>query len=66
MLRWAVYSATGAAWRAPVPSPDHDYYLATTNRLGKKRARLSVGRRILRRNHLLYALDEGAIEPVSV
>jgi transposase len=65
VLRWAVYAAAGAAWR--VASPDHDYYLATKERLGMKRARLSVGRRILRRSyHLLYALGEGAIEPVTL
>jgi transposase len=63
VLRWAAYAAAAAAWRTM--SPDHDYYVATNKRLGMKRARLSVGRRILRRSyHLLFALGEGAIEPV--
>jgi transposase len=63
VLRWAAYAAAAAAWRTI--SPDHDYYVATNNRLGMKRARLSVGRRVLRRSyHLLFALGEGAIEPV--
>ncbi len=48
-LRWALYEATANAWR--VKSPDHEYYLATKERLGTKRARLSVARRILRRIH---------------
>jgi transposase len=65
VLRWAAYAAAGAAWRTI--SPDHDYYVATNQRLGMKRARLSVGRRILRRSyHLLFALGEGAIEPVTI
>jgi transposase len=48
-LRWALYEAAGGAWR--VASPDHNYYLETKRRLGTKRARLSVARRILRRVH---------------
>jgi transposase len=63
VLRWAAYAAAAAAWRTV--SPDHDYYVATNNRLGMKRARLSVGRRVLRRSyHLLFAVGESAIEPV--
>jgi transposase len=48
-LRWALYEAAGGAWR--VASPDHNYYLEVKQRLGTKRARLSVARRILRRVH---------------
>ena len=48
-LRWALYEAAGAAWR--VASPDHAYYLEAKARLGTKRARLAVARRILRRVH---------------
>ena len=48
-LRWALYEAAGAAWR--VASPDHEYYLEAKARLGTKRARISVARRILRRLH---------------
>ncbi len=49
VLRWALYEAAGAAWRKA--SPDHEYYLEVKHRLGAKRARLSVARRILRRVH---------------
>jgi len=49
VLRWALYEAAGAAWRKA--SPDHEYYLEVKRRLGGKRARLSVARRILRRVH---------------
>ncbi|MGB9112437.1 MAG: IS110 family transposase [Acidimicrobiales bacterium] len=48
-LRWALYEAATSAWR--VASPDHDYYLAAKERIGTKRARISVARRILRRIH---------------
>jgi len=49
ILRWALYEAAGGAWQ--VASPDHNYYLEAKRRLGAKRARLSVARRILRRIH---------------
>jgi transposase len=49
VLRWALYEAAGGAWRKA--SPDHEYYLEVKRRLGAKRARLSVARRILRRVH---------------
>lgn len=64
LLRWAAYEAANGAWRKA--SPDHDYYLATKARIGPKRARLSVGRRILRRSyHLLSHLGTDAIEPAA-
>lgn len=46
-LRWALYEAAGQAFRKA--SPDHDYYLEAKERLGAKRARVAVSRRILRR-----------------
>jgi transposase len=49
VLRWALYEVAGNAWRKA--SPDHEYYLEVKRRLGAKRARLSVARRILRRVH---------------
>jgi transposase len=49
VLRWALYEAAGSAWR--VAFPDHAYYLAAKERIGIKRARVSVSRRILRRVH---------------
>ncbi len=47
VLRWALYEAAGQAFRRA--SPDHDYYLEAKARLGAKRARVAVSRRILRR-----------------
>jgi len=57
-LRWALYEAATSAYR--LASPDHAYYLVAKERLGVKRARLSVARRILRRVHheLAAAGDE--------
>ena len=49
LLRWALYEAANAAYRKR--SPDHDYYLETKKRLGTKRARLCVARRLARRIH---------------
>jgi transposase len=58
-LRWALYEAATSAWR--VASPDHAYYLEAKERLGTKRARISVARRILRRvHHELAAVGEEA------
>jgi transposase len=64
VLRRALYEASAAAWR--VASPDHEYYVAAKARLGTKRARVSVSRRLLRRAyHLLANLGDAAIEPVA-
>jgi transposase len=64
LLRWALYEAAGGAWR--LASPDHDYYLQTKARLGTKRARLSVARRILRRlHHDLVAAGDTALAPAA-
>jgi len=49
VLRWALYEVAANAWRKA--SPDHEYYLEVKRRLGGKRARISVARRILRRVH---------------
>lgn len=63
VLRWAAYEAANGAWRTA--SPDHDYYVAAKERIGAKRARLAVSRRVLRRcYHILANLGEVAIEPV--
>lgn len=63
VLRWAVYEAANNAWRPR--SPDHDFYAAAKDRIGAKRARLAVSRRVLRRSyHLLANLGSAAIEPV--
>ena len=62
LLRWALYEAAGGAWRKA--SPDHPYYLEAKQRLGTKRARLAVARRILRRVHhdLADAGEEALVE----
>lgn len=49
LLRWALFEAARHARRAG--SPDHAYYEATAERLGKKRAALSVARKLARRCH---------------
>lgn len=60
VLRWALYEAAKCAARPG--SPDHPYYLAVKQRLGAKRATLSVARRLLRRcHHTLLALEEEAL-----
>jgi transposase len=65
LLRWAVFEAGRHA--AKPSSPDHDYYLAVAERLGKKRAALSVARKLTRRcHHRLRALGDDAFADVSV
>jgi transposase len=64
VLRWALHEAAGHAYRKA--SPDHDYYLETKARLGAKRARLSVARRMLRRlSHDLANLGDEAFADVA-
>ena len=64
VLRWALHEAAGPAYRKA--SPDHDYYLEVKARCGAKRARLSVGRRILRRiTHDLANLGDDAFADVT-
>ena len=59
VLRWALYEA--AKCGAKTGSPDHDYYIAVRDRLGSKRATLSLARKIARRaHHVLRALGDGA------
>lgn len=47
-LRWALYEAAKCAARG---GPDHDYYRNVKQRLGGKRAALSVARKLVRRCH---------------
>jgi hypothetical protein len=64
VLRWALHEAAGHAYRKA--SPDHDYYLEVKARLGAKRARLSVARRMLRRvSHDLANLGDAAFADVA-
>jgi transposase len=63
LLRWALFEAGRCASRPS--SPDHDYYTRVADRLGKKRAALSVGRKLARRcHHRLRALGDNAFVQV--
>jgi transposase len=62
VLRWALYEAAMCAARPT--SPDHAYYLAVKQRLGGKRAALSVARKLAREAyHTLAALGDQALLP---
>jgi transposase len=63
LLRWALHEA---AMRAARPtSPDHAYNLAVKQRLGGKRAALSVARKLAREAyHTLRDLGDQALTPV--
>jgi transposase len=62
LLRWALYEAARCASR--VTSPDHAYYEQVAKRLGKRRAAMSVARKLARRcHHRLRALGEVALAP---
>lgn len=60
ILRWALIES--AQFAAQKKSPDHSYYLQARNRVGHKRACLSVARRTIRwAYHALFKLGEEAI-----
>ncbi|MCA1838377.1 MAG: hypothetical protein LC674_06395 [Actinobacteria bacterium] len=48
-MRWAAFEVAKRAWRKG--SPDHDYYLQNKERIGAKRAALSIARKLIRRAH---------------
>jgi transposase len=59
LLRWALYEAAFCASRSG--SPDHAYYQQVADRLGSRRAIISVARKLARRcHHRLRALGEEA------
>jgi transposase len=59
LLRWALYEAAFCACRSG--SPDHAYYQRVADRLGSRRAIISVARKLARRcHHRLRALGEEA------
>jgi transposase len=61
-LRWALFEAAQCARRRT--SPDHQYYLEATARLGGNRACLAVARKLLKRSyHTLRDLGEDALQP---
>jgi transposase len=64
VLRWALYEAATCASRPG--SPDHAYWRTVSARLGKKRATLSVARKLLRRAyHTLLELGDEALAPTN-
>jgi transposase len=61
-LRWALYEAAVVASRTG--SPDREYYLQAAERLGHKRACLSIARKLLKRSyHTLRELGEAGLQP---
>jgi hypothetical protein len=61
-LRWALFEAAKAAARDA--SPDHGYYDGVRDRLGGKRAALSMARKLARRcHHILRELGDQAWLP---
>jgi transposase len=64
VLRWALHEAAMCAARPS--SPDHAYYLQVKQRLGGKRAALSVARKLAREAyHTLRALGDQALVPAE-
>jgi transposase len=65
VLRWALHEAAMCAARPS--SPDHPYYLQVRQRLGGKRAALSVARKLAREAyHTLRELGDQALVPVEL
>jgi transposase len=63
LLRWALFEAGMHASR--VKSPDHEYWQQVAERLDRKRASLSVARKLARRcHHRLRALGEEAFAEI--
>jgi transposase len=61
VLRWALHEAAMCAARPS--SPDHPYYLQVKQRLGGKRAALSVAREAY---HTLRELGDQALVPAEL
>src|SRR5215213_6689517 len=65
VLRWALHEAAMCAARPS--SPDHGYYLQVRQRLGGKRAALSVARKLAREAyHTLRELGDQALVPAKL
>ncbi len=63
LLRWALFEAARCGARPT--SPDHAYWKQAAQRIGKKRAAVSVGRKLTRRcHHRLRALGDQAFAEV--
>lgn len=64
VLRWALFEAALTAARSG--SPDHGYFLDVSERVGTKRAYLSVARKLARRvHHILRRLGDTAWEETT-
>jgi transposase len=65
VLRWALHEAAMGAARPS--SPDHPYYLQVKQRLGGKRAALSVAPKLAREaSHTLGELGDQAVIPAEL
>jgi transposase len=63
LLRWALHEAAICAARPA--SPDHAYFTKVADRLGTKRAAMSVARKLVRRcHHRLRALGDDAFAEI--
>jgi transposase len=61
-LRWALFEAVQTARRTG--SPDHDYYLQASERIGGNRACLALARKLLKRcHHTLRELGDEGLQP---
>jgi transposase len=64
VLRWAVFEAAQVARRKG--SPDHDYYVESSERLGSNRACLAIARKLIRKaHHTIRELGDEALRAPS-
>lgn len=64
VLRWAIFEAAQVARRKG--SPDHDYYVESSERLGPNRACLAIARKLIRKaHHTIRELGDEALKPPS-
>ena len=62
VLRWAVFEAAQVARRKG--SPEHDYYVESSERLGSNRACLAIARKLIRKaHHTIRELGDKALGP---
>lgn len=64
VLRWAVFEAAQVARRKG--SPEHDYYVESSERLGSNRACLAIARKLIRKaHHTIRELGDEALRAPS-
>lgn len=64
VLRWALFEAAQVARRKG--SPDHDYYVESSERLGSNRACLAIARKLIRKaHHTIRELGDEALQAPS-